>query len=156
VAWPRQTGLASLQGTLQLSIAFQGVTVLCAVACEADKKQSEASQPDYDHGGNRNWPAFRYAIYKPTDILEKQFDAAARAAEQSLVPTPQPDTGTIHRLASKDYCPSDVRAYRIYGKGSASLRGQCLDHPVLAFMLGIGEAGTRSHDRHPKWCRGVR
>ena len=62
VAWPRQTGLASLQGTLQLSIAFQGVTVLCAVACEADKKQSEANQPDYDHGGNRNWPAFRYAI----------------------------------------------------------------------------------------------
>jgi hypothetical protein len=33
---------------------------------EADKKQSEASQPDYDHGGNRNWPAFRCAVYKPT------------------------------------------------------------------------------------------
>jgi hypothetical protein len=82
------------------------------------------------------------------DILEKQFDAAARAAEQSLVPTPQPDTGAIHRLASKDYCPSDVRAYRIYGKGSASLRGQCLDHPVLAFMLGIGASGRTTAIRN--------
>lgn len=33
---------------------------------EADKKQSETAQPDYDHGGNRNWPAFKCAVYKPT------------------------------------------------------------------------------------------
>ena len=33
---------------------------------EADKKQSEMAQPDYDHGGNRNWPAFKCAVYKPT------------------------------------------------------------------------------------------
>jgi hypothetical protein len=32
---------------------------------EADKKQSETTQPDYDHGGNRNWPAFKCAVYKP-------------------------------------------------------------------------------------------
>jgi hypothetical protein len=33
---------------------------------EADKKQSETAQPDHDHGGNRNWPAFRCVVYKPT------------------------------------------------------------------------------------------
>ena len=33
---------------------------------EADKKQSETTQPDYDHGGNRNWPAFKCVVYKPT------------------------------------------------------------------------------------------
>jgi hypothetical protein len=26
---------------------------------EADKKQSETTQPDYDHGGNRNWPGLQ-------------------------------------------------------------------------------------------------
>jgi hypothetical protein len=33
---------------------------------EADKKQLETTQPDYDHGGNRNWPAFRCVVYKST------------------------------------------------------------------------------------------
>jgi hypothetical protein len=66
------------QGTLQLSIALRGVTVLCAVACETDKKQSEASQPDYDHGGNRNWPAFRCAIYKPTVKRAMGYDETLR------------------------------------------------------------------------------
>jgi hypothetical protein len=33
---------------------------------EADKKQSETTQPDFDHGGNRNWPAFKCAVYRPT------------------------------------------------------------------------------------------
>lgn len=33
---------------------------------EADKNQSETTQADYDHGGNRNWPAFRCTVYKPT------------------------------------------------------------------------------------------
>ena len=33
---------------------------------EADKKQSETAQPDYDHGGNRNWPVFKCVVYKPT------------------------------------------------------------------------------------------
>jgi hypothetical protein len=33
---------------------------------EADKKQLETTEPDYDHGGNRNWPAFKCAVYKPT------------------------------------------------------------------------------------------
>jgi hypothetical protein len=33
---------------------------------EADKKQSETAQPDYDRGGNRNWPAFKCAVHKPT------------------------------------------------------------------------------------------
>jgi hypothetical protein len=52
--------------------------VLCAVACETDKKQSEASQPDYDHGGNRNWPAFRCAIYKPTVKRAMGYDETLR------------------------------------------------------------------------------
>jgi hypothetical protein len=33
---------------------------------EADKKQSETAGPDYDHGGNSNWPAFKCVVYKPT------------------------------------------------------------------------------------------
>jgi hypothetical protein len=33
---------------------------------EADKKQSESTQPDYDHRGNHNWPAFKCVVYKPT------------------------------------------------------------------------------------------
>ena len=28
--------------------------------------QGETTQPDYDHGGNRNWPAFKCVVYKPT------------------------------------------------------------------------------------------
>ena len=26
----------------------------------------KTAQPDYDHGGNRNWPAFKCPVYKPT------------------------------------------------------------------------------------------
>jgi hypothetical protein len=34
---------------------------------EADKKQSETTQPDYDRGNmNRNWPIFKCVVYKPT------------------------------------------------------------------------------------------
>ena len=41
---------------------------------EAYKKQSETSQPDYDHGGNRNWPAFKCAVYKPTAERAMAYD----------------------------------------------------------------------------------